>query len=237
MTDADLFAELRRLLSDRGAALVGCADLEPLPPEVREELPRAVSIGVALAPSIVAGNVDGPTVDYAAEYARVNALLNRLAEDAAGLLRRSGHRAVAVGATVEKLDLETLATSLPHKTVATRAGLGWVGKCALLITKGFGAAVRLSTVLTDASLKVGKPVEASRCGECTECVEVCPAGAPSGRHWQAGQRRESFFDAFACCRMAQQRAGRIGSPYTICGICIAVCPHTKRYTDGRPHTG
>lgn len=233
MSRQELSNEVHAFLVDRGAALLGCADLEPLPANARSELPRAISIGVALSPSIVAGNVDGPTKQYASEYERANALLNRLGEDAAALLRRRGHRALAVGATIEKLDMETLATALPHKTVATRAGLGWIGKCALLITKGYGPAVRLNTVLTDAPLEAGTPVEASRCAECTACVEVCPAGAPSGRHWQPDQPRESFFDAFACCRKAQERAGRIHSPYTICGICIAVCPYTKRYTDER----
>ncbi len=233
MAKTGLLAELRELLTDRGAALVACADLGPLPADVRQEFPRAISIGVALSPPIVAGNVDGPTEEYQAEYERVNALLNRLGEDAAALLRRRGYLALAGNATVEKLDGDTLTTPLPHKTVATRAGLGWIGKCALLITKGYGSALRLNTVLTDAPLEVGSPVESSDCGKCAVCVEACPAGAPSGRHWQPGQPRKSFFDAFACCRKAQERAGKIDSPYTICGICIAVCPYTKRYTDER----
>ena len=237
MTDAGLFAELERFLVDRGAALVACADLGSLPAEVRQGLPLGVSVGVALSPSIVAGNADGPTRQYAAEYERVNALLNRLGKDAAVLLRRRGFRAVAVRATVDKLDLQTLATALPHKTVATRAGLGWIGKCALLVTESHGSAVRYNTVLTDAPLPMGIPVEASRCGQCKACVEACPAGAPSGRDWQPHLQRASFFDAFACCRKAQERAGKIDSLYTICGICIAVCPHTRRYTDERRETG
>jgi epoxyqueuosine reductase len=233
MVGVALFDEIKRLLADRGAAVVGCADLGPLPAEVREGLPRGISIGVALSPEIVTGIADGPTRAYAAEYERVNALLSRLAEDAAALLRRRGFRAAAGKVTVDKLDMQTLATPLPHKTVATRAGLGWVGKCALLVTTRYGSALRYNTVLTDAPLPVGTPVEASRCGKCTACVEACPAGAPSGRHWQIDQRRDGFFDAFACCKTAQRLAGKAGIRHTVCGICIAVCPHTKRYTDER----
>ncbi|MHC4176600.1 MAG: 4Fe-4S double cluster binding domain-containing protein [Planctomycetota bacterium] len=233
MTDAELFAELQRFLANRGATLVACADLGPLPAEVRQGLPLGISIGAALSPSIVAGIVDGPTEQYASEYLRVNALLSRLAEDAAALLRGRGFRAVANKVTVDKLDLDTLATTLPHKTVATRAGLGWIGKCALLVNERYGSAVRYNTVLTDAPLPVGTPVEASACAKCTACVEACPAGAPLGRDWQPDQPRASFFDAFACYRTAQESTRRIGIANIICGICIAVCPYTKRYTDER----
>ncbi len=237
MADGEFWTELRRVIGERGAALVGCADLGSLPAEVREGLPRGISIGVALSPGIVAEIADGPTCEYAKEYARVNALLESLGRDAAAVLRRSGFRAVAAEVTVDELDMETLATALPHKTVATRAGLGWIGRCALLVTKHYGSAVRLTSVLTDAPLPVGAPVEESRCGKCGECVEACPAGAPSGQDWRAGGRREDFFDAFACYKTAQELAGQKGIAHTICGICIAVCPHTKRYTDERRGAG
>jgi epoxyqueuosine reductase QueG len=236
MPDADPFGELADLLGDRGAALVACADLRPLPAEVRQGLPLGLCIGVALTPSIVAGIVDGPTREYALEYERVNTLLNRLGEDAAALLCRRGFRAVAGNATVDRLSLETLGTPLPHKTAATRAGLGWIGKCALLITERYGSAVRYNTVLTDAPLPTGTPVETSRCGKCKICVEACPVGAPSGRDWRPERQRASFFDAFACCRNARELAGQIDVNHTICGICIAVCPYTKRHTDERPNT-
>ena len=236
MADSDLFTELERFLADRGVALLACADLRRLAAEVREALPLGICIGVALAPSVVAGIVDRPTEEYAAEYERVNSLLDHLGEDAARLLRQRGFRAAAGKATVDELDLESLATPLPHKTVATRAGLGWIGKCALLVTESYGSAVRYNTVLTDAPLPVGTPVETSRCGKCTACVEACPAGAVAGGNWQADGRREDLFDAFACCKNARRLADRINIRDTICGICIAACPYTKRYTDERRDT-
>jgi epoxyqueuosine reductase len=42
------------------------------------------------------------------------------------------------------------------------------------------------------------PVEKSLCGNCSICVEECPAGAGSGRLWDIHTGRDSFFDAFAC---------------------------------------
>ena len=72
---------------------------------------------------------------------------------------------------------------LPHKTIATKAGLGWIGKSALFTTKEYGSALRLSSVLTDAPLNIGKPVLKSRCGKSTECMAACPGGAISGKEW------------------------------------------------------
>ncbi len=231
MTDFELRAELERLLIEGGAAVAGCADLAPVPAEPREDMPRAVSIGVALRPEIVAGIDAGPTDDYAREYDRVNALLDRLSAAGVALLRQHGHRATAIPATVAALDLKTLATPLPHKTVATLAGIGWIGKSALLVTEAYGSAVRWATILTDAPLPVGEPVTESRCGDCRACVEACPAHALLGRNWRQGLPRQALCDAFACCRTAQGLAEGLsgGRKYTICGICIAACPYTRRY--------
>ena len=230
----DLFADLEQFLRTRGATLVACADLLPLPDDVRNGLPVGVCIGVALASEIVAGIENGPTTDYAAEYDRVNALLQRLADDGAAFLRSRGFRAVALRATLAKLDPANLATSLPHKTVATRSGMGWIGKCALLVNETYGTAVRYISVLTDAPLPLAVPVESCRCGSCTACVDACPAGAVSGRAWEPGLKREDLFDAVACYEEATRQGLKAGGRI-ICGICVAVCPYTKRYRarDGR----
>ncbi|UCG59111.1 MAG: GNAT family N-acetyltransferase, partial [Phycisphaerales bacterium] len=156
-------------------------------------------------------------------------LLMHLSAIACDLLVSRGHRAVAIQPTTENLDAETLATELPHKTVALRSGLGWIGKSALLITEDYGPAVRLATVLCDAEFETAKPTDTSRCGDCRECVDYCPAKAISGLNWQSGMSREGIYDAFACRETARRLAARIGVESTICGICISVCPWTQRY--------
>jgi epoxyqueuosine reductase QueG len=228
MADDRLFDGLERLLRDGGAALVACADLGALPEQVRDGLPVGVCIGVALEPRIVAEIATGPTTAYAAEYDRANALLQRLADAGAAFLQGRGFRATALRPTLAKLAPANLSTPLPHKTVATRAGIGWIGKCALLVNDTYGTAVRYITVLTDAPLPVATPVESSRCGTCTACADACPAGAVSGRAWEPGLKREEFFDTGACYEEAVQQGTR-ACGRIICGICITACPHTRRY--------
>lgn len=223
--------ELRDALVSQGAAMVGYADLQPLPSDAREGMPRGVAIAVALDPEIIASIREGPTRPYYAEYNRANELLGQLAEVAAGVLQDRGHRAIPRAATNVGIDPATLSTRLPHKTVATRAGLGWIGKCALLVAEPFGSAVRVTSVLTDAELPVGEPVETSRCGDCTACVEVCPGNAPSGHQWRAGLGRDAFFDAHACRKAARSMAARAAIEDSVCGMCIAVCPWTRKYVE------
>ena len=244
-----LAEELRAILHASGADMVGFANLQHISPDVLSYLPFGISIAVALRPQIILQIQDGPTREYFTEYERANHLLNRLGRLAAQFLRENGQEAQWFAATyAEELrtilragsdfDPEILSTRLPHKTTATRAGLGWIGKCALLVTKTFGSAIRLSTVLTDAMLPSGDSQDISLCEDCASCVMACPGHAPSGKNWQPDLPRGDFFDAFACQRAAKQvMTKRTGIDYPLCGICIAACPWTQRYITTIDRTG
>ena len=223
--------ELETFLHSNGADLVGFADLQEIATDVRDSFPFGISIAVAMNPRIMSEIREGPTKSYYAEYKRVNNLLDMLGQSTAEFLTENGHDAKNLTATYGDNPV-TLATKLPHKTAATRAGLGWVGKCALLITREFGSAVRLNTVLTDAQIAAGQPINSSLCENCTACVDTCPAHAPSGKDWQVGLPRDSLYDAYACQKTARELATeRIGIRVTICGLCIVACPWTQKYIE------
>jgi epoxyqueuosine reductase len=237
MTGQDLYLLLARELSTHGASFVACGDLSPLPPDVRSGLPVGISIGMALRPDVLADIAAGPTRQYGAECDRVRQLLPQLRSLCIDLLARNGWRAMPSPSGV--CDPANLASRLPHKTVATLAGAGWIGKCALLVTPRFGSAVRLTSVLTDADLPLADAVTESRCGPCDACVRVCPARAVRGSPWYPGLDRRRLLDAHACDIASADCAKRTGLAGHICDRCIAVCPWTDRYlsgTDPRPET-
>jgi len=223
------FEEIRKILLETGASLVGFADMTAIPPEDREGMAGALSIAVALNPAIVSRITKGPTKEYFREYQRTNALLSELSHRAAKLLAERGFASIALEPTTEEFDEVQLRAGLSHKIAATRSGLGWIGKNALVITKPYGSAIRLTTVLTDAPIETGTPIDASKCGTCTACVEICPAKAPTGTNWHLGLYRDDFFDARACCRKATEFCEREEIDSTICGICIEACPWTRKY--------
>ncbi len=231
---SNLSTKTRESLLEKGACLVGYADVSDLAHEAVANLKNAVSIAVALNPSIIRKISKGPTTNYYQEYNRANNLLADLCGHAADILISEGHKAVALEPTIKVVDLTKIDANLPHKTVATKAALGWIGKSALLITKEYGPAIRLASVLTDADLDTAEPIEQSMCGDCHDCVDHCPAKAIKGNNWQLGSSRDSIYNAFACCETAINLSTQAGihSPIgrvVICGICINVCPWTQKY--------
>jgi epoxyqueuosine reductase QueG len=182
-----------------------------------------------LDPKIVNIVGNGPSHEYSDEYDRVNSLLNQLAESGADLLKSRGFDALAKTQSVVVQDEKTKRTKLPHKTVATKAGLGWIGKCALLITEAYGSAIRITSVLTDAHLDVGIPIIESRCGNCEACKKICPAGAISGTQWEPNLYRDSLVNVYDCNDTIEARGKVIGSRHGSCGLCIWVCPWTQKH--------
>ena len=230
MNMSNMCSQIKAALLNRGASLVAFADLIQMPADVRHSMRFAISIAVALDPSIIAEVRTGPTPEYYSEYRRANALLSDLAKFAANMLKDYGFQAIPKEPTHVGIDPKTHSTILPHKTIATRAGLGWIGKCALLVTEEYGSAIRLTTVLTDAELETATPTDRQICGDCMVCVNLCPGNAPSGRNWNVNVHRDLFFNAFACARAARECAvTKIGVDDTFCGICISVCPWTIKY--------
>ena len=223
--------ELKSFLVSRGASLVGFADLHEIDTEARDGFPFGITIAIALNPQVMSKIKDGPTAAYYEEYKILNEILDNLGSATAQWLIDKGYKAKARPATFSE-DKANLSAKLPHKTVATRAGLGWIGKCALLVTKRFGSAIRLTTVLTDAPLVIGKPVNESLCGHCAHCVDACPAHAHTGTIWQAGMPRQALYDAFKCRETARELSKKsFGETVSLCGLCIVACPWTKKYLE------
>lgn len=226
----NLTKKLESVLRREGAELVGFADLGGLD---YDGMARGAAVAVALPAHIVQDLLEGPTKAYYYLYQELNARLNRIVTAGAAFLQQAGYKAFAQ--TTDTVPYQNdWATVLPHKTVATRAGLGWIGKSCLLVTPEFGSALRLSSLLTDAPLACGTPIEESRCGGCRVCVDACPGGALKGRLWSPAVLRDAMVEKEAC-RETQLRVmkARTGLDTDLCGKCFAVCPYTRRTVEAR----
>ncbi len=206
--------------------MVGIADLSSVK---GSKWKTGISIIISIDKRVVESIQNGPTIDYYNEYYRLNNKLDEIAEKGAKFIIKRGYEAIAqTREYVQEYDLYR--TEMPHKTVATIAGLGWIGKSALLVTKEFGPAVRLTSILTDMPMVYDKAIKSSQCEDCNLCTANCPGQAIKGINWDRTLERDKFFDVLKCRKTARELSRkRIDQEITLCGKCIVVCPYTQRY--------
>lgn len=217
---------LKEWIESKKIALWGVADLRDFstPQDERgKDFPLAISFAVPINPKIMFGIQKGPNQEYADEYVRVNALINKLSEALSAEIKSRGFRANPLAAS-ERTNRINIKGDFPHKTAATQAGLGWIGRNCQLITRDFGPWVRLGTVFTEMELPCGIPITKSFCGRCRLCVEACPAKALRGNKWYPGMLREEILDVWACDNWKKEHYFNFNNGHN-CGICSAVCPY------------
>ena len=228
--ETDLEQCLKLLVYQGGGDLFGVADLDPprkfVPAQGGETLGkfhRAVSIAIQLSDVIVDQHSPNEkredSLYWHHVYQVVTPALDFLAQRICRKLQAEGYRAFPVPASMP-YNRETLRSIFSHKLAAHLAGLGWIGKSCLLITPQFGPRVRVVTILTDAPLSPGIPLN-KKCGKCQTCVLTCPIQAFTGIEFQPGDPVETRFNTRACAEYRRTHP---------CGMCVAKCPvgHSKK---------
>jgi Pyruvate/2-oxoacid:ferredoxin oxidoreductase delta subunit len=105
---------------------------------------------------------------------------------------------------------------------AVASGLGELGKHGSMISRKFGAGVRLAGVTTDMPLVTtsADPFGADEfCNSCQVCTRACPPGAISDQKQMVRGVERWFVDFDKCIPAFTDLAG--------CAICIAECPWTR----------
>lgn len=215
-------------LREHGAIHIRFIDITNLPIEQNRGLPNAIFFGLTLTPSYLQKVMD--TTDYVQTMIAQNQInsdefhlkelkAGELADQVAEILISNGYQAysqsdnnlIATGAWDEK----SLRSTLPHKTIAVLAGVGWIGKNNLLVIPEYGSALCIGTILTDAPLHPIQPqITASKCGTCERCVHVCETNALVGSIWEKNKPREEIIDIRKC---------------TTCIKCLLYCSYTQKY--------
>lgn len=202
---------LKNLLKEAGASVVGVGDVSrALTPEIRH-LSRAVAIGINR-------NLNRGTL-------RLLTHLQLLTEE---WLRDRGSRVLTIPPDSDRQRgklISRLYKLFCHKTAATCAGLGWIGKNGLLINREFGSKLSWVTVLTDAPLETDSPSEHSECGECELCIQHCPSGALTGKVWSMDEPIQEIVCYEKCRSLKNKRSAIEGKPN--CGFCVTVCPYSR----------
>lgn len=115
--------------------------------------------------------------------------------------------------------------ALVDTAVARRAGIGFIGKNGLVISKEFGSYMFLGELITNLEIEPDSPVDYD-CGDCTRCLTACPTSCLRGDSTMNAKRCLSF-QTQDKGMMALEFRKKIKTVIYGCDICQICCPYNK----------
>jgi epoxyqueuosine reductase len=113
------------------------------------------------------------------------------------------------------------------RAVAERAGIGFAGKHASLITTGAGSYVLLAEILLSAPLPADEPSKKG-CGTCTRCLPSCPTGAIVAPGMIDARRCISYLTIEHRGPVPVELRPLMGTWVFGCDLCQEACPINHR---------
>jgi len=167
------------------------------------------------------------------------ALISRyaLGRDYHKLMRRRLQRlANLVEAEIGPFGYRVFVDSAPvlEKALAEKAGLGWIGKHSNLLNRRAGSWFFLGEIFTDLPLPLDAPAK-NHCGQCTQCIDICPTGAIVAPYQVDARRCISYLTIELRDAIPVALRPLIGNRIFGCDDCQLVCPWNRfaQFSDER----
>jgi epoxyqueuosine reductase len=114
-----------------------------------------------------------------------------------------------------------------EKELASRAGIGWVGKHTCVINPRIGSWILLGEILTTLPLPPDQP-GVDRCGTCRRCIDACPTGAITAPYQLDARRCISYLTIERREEIPSEFQKPLGPWLFGCDICQEVCPWNNK---------
>jgi epoxyqueuosine reductase len=112
---------------------------------------------------------------------------------------------------------------------AERAGIGWIGKNANLLTRELGSWLLLGEILTVAELEPDPGPHVDHCGTCTACLDACPTGAIVDVGVVDSNLCISYWTIEHRGAVPENRRAGNGDWIFGCDVCQDVCPWNRQF--------
>lgn len=113
-----------------------------------------------------------------------------------------------------------------EKPLAQKAGLGWQGKHTNLVSRDYGSWLFLASIFTNLDLEIDTE-ENDHCGNCNNCIEVCPTNAFVEPYKLDARKCISYLTIEHKGIIPIHLRSKIGNRIYGCDDCLAVCPWNK----------
>tara|TARA_Y100001973_G_scaffold87801_1_gene132245 strand:- start:439 stop:1266 length:828 start_codon:yes stop_codon:yes gene_type:complete len=170
----------------------------------------------------MAKRLANPDAAYISRYALgrdyhklIRRRLQQLAERIEQLIGPFGYRAFVDSAPVME------------RALATRSGLGWIGKNTMLINRKAGSYFFLGELYTDLPLPIDAPQQTEHCGKCTACLTACPTDAFVDSHVLDARRCISYLTIELKGAIPEDLRKPMGNRVFGCDDCQLVCPWNR----------
>jgi epoxyqueuosine reductase len=110
--------------------------------------------------------------------------------------------------------------------LATKSGLGWRGKHTLLLNRQHGSWFFLGEIYTDLPLPLDAP-EASHCGTCQACLDICPTQAIVAPYHLDARRCISYLTIELKGSIPLELRPLLGNRIYGCDDCQLMCPWNR----------
>jgi epoxyqueuosine reductase len=117
---------------------------------------------------------------------------------------------------------------LLERDFARLAGLGWIGKNAMLIHRRLGSWLVLAALLTSETLAYDTRQTKGYCGTCRKCLDACPTGALVAPYRLDARRCISYLTIESREVVPEEFRALLGSRIFGCDACQEVCPWNRR---------
>jgi epoxyqueuosine reductase len=110
---------------------------------------------------------------------------------------------------------------------AVNAGIGWIGKNTMLISRRNGSFFFLAEIITDLELEYDSPFGGDYCGDCTRCIDACPTGAITGPRQLDASKCISYLTIELKDAISSEFQGKMQDWIFGCDVCQDVCPWNR----------
>ncbi len=111
-----------------------------------------------------------------------------------------------------------------ERNVALDAGLGWLGKSAMVLHQQDGSWFFLAELFVSVEVDDDPTHHPDRCGTCTRCIDACPTGAIVAPYRVDARRCISYLTIEHRGPIPRGLRPQLGAHLFGCDICQEVCP-------------